>query len=51
MNKLQGRSLIAARRRAAQAEALANRKPTPENKERAQELKAGLERMEAEARA
>ncbi|HEY9356510.1 MAG TPA: hypothetical protein VIQ52_09425 [Arthrobacter sp.] len=49
--RLADRRIRAARRRAADARRLANLYPTTHNEERAQELEAGLHRMETEARA
>ena len=43
------RRIEAARRRATDARHRANRRPTPENLTRAQELEAGVTRMEAQA--
>ena len=45
------RRIEAARRRAVDARHAADRRPTPENLDRAAELEAGLERMEAQAQA
>ena len=45
------RRIEAARRRATDARHRANNRPTPENLNRAQELEAGLDRMETEAHA
>ena len=45
------RRIEAARRRATDARHKANNRPTPGNLDRAAELEAGLERMEAEAQA
>lgn len=45
------RRIEAARRRATDARHKADRRPTPDNLNRAAELEAGLERMEAQAQA
>lgn len=45
------RRIEAARRRATDARHKANNRPTPENLNRAAELEAGVERMEAQAQA
>lgn len=47
--RLAERRLIAAQRRAADARHLADRRPSPENLNRAAELEAGLARMVAAA--